>query len=49
MEEKGDVCDSSEEAASLVAELSIFINATQREQTDRVSQVWCSQLPYAHR
>lgn len=39
MEEKGDVCDTSEEVASLVAELSVFINATKAEQMDRVDKV----------
>ena len=40
MEEKGDVCDTSEEAASLVAELSVFVSATKEEQMERVAQVW---------
>jgi hypothetical protein len=39
MEEKGDVCGRSEEVASLVAELSVFINATKTEQMDRVNKV----------
>ena len=39
MEEKGDMCSSSAEAASLVAELSVFVSATKGEQLDRVAQV----------
>ena len=39
MEEKGDVCDRSEEVAALLEELSVFINATKTEQMDRVVMV----------
>lgn len=39
MEERGDVCDSSSEAASLLAELSAFVSVTKQEQLERVDQV----------
>lgn len=39
MEERGDVCDRSEEVATLLEELSDFINATKAEQMDRVAMV----------
>ena len=39
MEEKISECDTSEEAAKLRTELSVYLTVTQTEQTDRVSKV----------
>ena len=39
MELKIESCDTSSEAASLSAELSVYLSATRAEQSERVSQV----------
>ena len=39
MEEKIESCDTSAEAASLAADLSVYLNVTKAERTERVLQV----------
>ena len=39
MEEKVSECDTSEEAAKLRSDLSVYLSVTQTEQTERVSKV----------
>ena len=48
MEEKVDMCDRSEEAASLTAELTLYISVTKEQQTGRVEQVYFSNNTHTH-